>query len=154
MATVLELSSRKLLASPTSEHPDAELACDALEMAAAVRGGRAAIEGATFHSARGSTYTATSFTTLCRDRLQVVQIDVQPRIVSIMPPLRRSSRLFRTRGALAAPSRTQLQRKPPRFEGETQLCKPFQPGVIGLAGRCRAGPCVRGWRCGQRRGFA
>jgi putative transposase len=73
MATVLDLFSRKLLASPTSEHPDAELACDAIKMAAAVRGGRAAIDGVIFHSDRGSTYTATSFTTLCRDRLGVVQ---------------------------------------------------------------------------------
>ena len=50
MATVLDLFSRKLLASPTSEHPDAELACDAIKMAAAVRGGRAAIDGVIFHS--------------------------------------------------------------------------------------------------------
>ena len=53
MATVLNLFSRKLLASPTSEHPDAELACDAIKMAAAVRGGRAAIDGVIFHSDRG-----------------------------------------------------------------------------------------------------
>ena len=38
MATVLDLFSRKLLASPTSEHPDAELACDAIKIATAVRG--------------------------------------------------------------------------------------------------------------------
>ena len=73
MATVLDLFSRKLLASPTSEHPDAELACDAIKMAAAVRGGRAAVEGVIFHTDRGSTYTADRFTTLCRDRLGVVQ---------------------------------------------------------------------------------
>ncbi|MGO8849785.1 DDE-type integrase/transposase/recombinase [Mycobacterium sp.] len=35
-------------------------------MAAAVRGGRAAIDGVIFHTDRGSTYTATTFTTLCR----------------------------------------------------------------------------------------
>ncbi|MGO9103696.1 MAG: DDE-type integrase/transposase/recombinase [Mycobacterium sp.] len=50
MATVLDLFSRKLLASPTSEHPDAELACDAIKMAATVRGGRAAVDGVIFHS--------------------------------------------------------------------------------------------------------
>ncbi len=72
MATVLDLFSRKLLASPTSEHPDAELACDAIKMAAAVRGGRAVIEGVIFHTDRGSTYTANHLTTLCR-RLGVVQ---------------------------------------------------------------------------------
>ena len=72
MATVLDLFSRKLLASPTSEHPDAELACDAIKIATAVRGGRAVIRGVIFHSDRGSTYTAKDFTKLCR-RIGVVQ---------------------------------------------------------------------------------
>ena len=66
LATVLDLHSRRLLASATSEHPDAALACDAIKMAAAVRGGRACIDGVIFHTDRGSTYTATRFTTLCR----------------------------------------------------------------------------------------
>jgi putative transposase len=68
MASVLDLHSRRLLASATSEHPDAGLACDAIKMAAAVRGGRAAIDGVIFHTDGGSTYTATIFTTLCRQR--------------------------------------------------------------------------------------
>jgi hypothetical protein len=50
MATVLDLFSRKLLASPTAEHPDAELAGDAIKMAAAVRGGRTVIDGVIFHT--------------------------------------------------------------------------------------------------------
>ncbi|MCV7339877.1 integrase catalytic subunit [Mycobacterium haemophilum DSM 44634] len=49
-----------------SAHPDAELASDAMKIAAAVRGGRAAIEGVIFHSDRGSTYTANGFMNLCR----------------------------------------------------------------------------------------
>ena len=72
LATVLDLHSRRLLAAATSDHPDAELACAAIKMAAAVRGGRAAIDGAIFHTDRGSTYTATAFTNLCR-RLGVRQ---------------------------------------------------------------------------------
>ena len=72
LATVLDLFSRKLLASPTAEHPDAELAGDAIKMAAAVRGGRTVIDGVIFHTDRGSTYTAKDFTKLCR-RLGVVQ---------------------------------------------------------------------------------
>ena len=72
LATVLDLHSRRLLAAATSDHPDAELACDAIKMAAAMRGGRAAIDGAIFHTDRGSTYTATAFTNLCR-RLGVRQ---------------------------------------------------------------------------------
>lgn len=66
LASVLDLCGRRLLACPMSEHPDAELASDAMKMAAAVRGGRAAIDGVIFHSDRGSTYTANDFTKLCR----------------------------------------------------------------------------------------
>ena len=73
LATVIDLYSRRLLACPISEHPNAELAGDAIKIAAATRGGRSAIDGVIFHTDRGSTYTATSFTTLCRDRLGVVQ---------------------------------------------------------------------------------
>lgn len=73
MASVLDLFSRKLLACPTSEHPDAVLACDAIKIASAARGGRDAIDGVIFHSDRGSTYTASSFTVLCKDKLGIRQ---------------------------------------------------------------------------------
>lgn len=73
LATVLDLFSRRLLACPTSEHPDAELACDAIKIAAAVRGGRQNIQGVIFHTDRGSTYTAASFTALCKDKLGIRQ---------------------------------------------------------------------------------
>ena len=66
LATVIDLCSRRLLAAPTSEHPNAELAGDAIKMAVAVRGGAANITGVIFHTDRGSTYTADSFTTLCK----------------------------------------------------------------------------------------
>ena len=72
LATVLDLFSRKLLACPTNAHPDAELVCDAIKIATAVRGGRAAVDGVVFHTDRGSTYTARSFTGLC-ERLGVRQ---------------------------------------------------------------------------------
>jgi putative transposase len=62
---VLDLFSRKLLACPTSTHPDAELACDAIKIATTIRGGRTKVEGVVFHTDRGSTYTATRFTGLC-----------------------------------------------------------------------------------------
>jgi putative transposase len=65
LATVIDLCSRRLLAAPTSDHPDAELAMDAIKMAVAVRGGAASITGVIFHSDRGSTYTANDFTKLC-----------------------------------------------------------------------------------------
>jgi len=65
MATVIDLCSRRLLAAPTSEHPNRELACDAIRMAVAVRGGAANIAEVIFHTDRGSTYTADDFTKLC-----------------------------------------------------------------------------------------
>ena len=63
---MLDLHSRRLLASATSDHPDADLACDAIKMAAAVRGGPAAIDGVIVHTDRGSTYTAGVFSALSR----------------------------------------------------------------------------------------
>ena len=73
LATVLDLFSRRLLACPTSEHPNAELACDAIKIAATTRGGRAAIDQVIFHTDRGSTYTASSFALLCKDKLGIRQ---------------------------------------------------------------------------------
>jgi len=65
LATVIDLCSRRLLAAPTSEHPNRELVCDALRMAVAVRGGGVNIAKVIFHTDRGSTYTADDFTKLC-----------------------------------------------------------------------------------------
>lgn len=72
LATVIDLYSRRLLGAATGLHPDAELACAAIKMAVATRGGKAAIwreeeaERVVFHTDRGSTYTANAFTKLCR----------------------------------------------------------------------------------------
>ena len=71
LATVIDLYSRRLLGAATGLHPDAELAGQAIKMAVATRGGRAAIwraeesERVVFHTDRGSTYTANAFTRLC-----------------------------------------------------------------------------------------
>lgn len=65
LATVLDLCSRRALAVATSSSPNAQLACDAIKMAVAVRGGAEKITGVIFHTDRGSTYTANSFTSLC-----------------------------------------------------------------------------------------
>lgn len=73
LATVIDLFSRRLLGAATSLHPDANLACDAIRIAAAMRGGREQINGVIFHTDRGSTYTATAFTQLCKDRLGIRQ---------------------------------------------------------------------------------
>ena len=73
LATVIDLYSRRLLGAATSSHPDADLACAALTMAVTIRGGRQAIwrdeedQRVVFHTDRGATYTARSFTKLCRE---------------------------------------------------------------------------------------
>lgn len=72
LATVLDLYSRRLLACPMSEHPNAALAADAIKIAAASRGGREKIDRVIFHTDRGSTYTARDFSALC-DRLGIRQ---------------------------------------------------------------------------------
>ena len=66
LATVIDLFSRRLLGAATGLHPDAQLACEAIKMAVAVRGGAEHISGVIFHTDRGSTYTADKFTALCR----------------------------------------------------------------------------------------
>jgi len=74
LATVIDLYSRRLLGAATGLHPDADLACAAINMAVTARGGREAIwqaeeaERVVFHTDRGSTYTANSFTKLCREQ--------------------------------------------------------------------------------------
>src|SRR5699024_9106413 len=74
LATVIDLYSRRLLGAAPSLHPDADLAAAAIKMAVATRGGAEAIwredeaERVIFHSDRGSTYTATAFTNLCRQQ--------------------------------------------------------------------------------------
>ncbi|AEA28859.1 Integrase catalytic region (plasmid) [Pseudonocardia dioxanivorans CB1190] len=72
LATVIDLYSRRLLGAATGLHPDAQLACDAITMAVAARGGAEHIAEVIFHTDRGSTYTADKFTVLCR-RLQIGQ---------------------------------------------------------------------------------
>ena len=76
LATVIDLFSRRLLGAATGLHSDADLACAAIKMAVAARGGVDAVNGegwrddvsqrVIFHTDRGSTYTANSFTRLCR----------------------------------------------------------------------------------------
>jgi putative transposase len=72
LATVIDLYSRRLLGAATGLHPDADLACQAITMAVAARGGADQIRGVVFHTDRGATYTAHKFTTLCR-RLEIRQ---------------------------------------------------------------------------------
>lgn len=72
LATVIDLYSCRLLGAAMGLHPDADLACAAITMAVAARGGRDVIwrdqesERVIFHTDRGSTYTVKDFTKLCR----------------------------------------------------------------------------------------
>jgi transposase InsO family protein len=67
VATVIDLYSRRLLAAATSLRCDAELCEQAIKIAVAVRGGQDKINNVVFHTDRGSTYTAQSFTRVCSD---------------------------------------------------------------------------------------
>ena len=72
LSTAIDLFSRRLLGYATSSHPDAELAGETIKMAVAARGGKDRVAGVIFHSDRGSTYTAHTFTMLC-DKLDIRQ---------------------------------------------------------------------------------
>ena len=63
--SVLDMGSRRILGHALGQHHDAELACGALAMAVAVRGGRQHVAGVVFHSDQGSEYTATRFRQAC-----------------------------------------------------------------------------------------
>jgi putative transposase len=64
LADVEDLFSRRIVGFAMSDHPDAELARAALQVAVTVRGG--SVDGVVFHSDRGSTYTADLFTKACK----------------------------------------------------------------------------------------
>ena len=68
--SVLDVGSRRVLGFALGEHHDAELACGALVMAVAVRGG--AVPGVIMHTGQGSEYTAAYFRAACQ-RLSISQ---------------------------------------------------------------------------------
>jgi transposase InsO family protein len=72
LGSVLDMGSRRILGHALGEHHDAELACGALAMAVAVRGGSASVAGVVFHSDQGSEYTAGAFQAVCQ-RLSIRQ---------------------------------------------------------------------------------
>ena len=63
LASVLDMASRRVLGFALGEHHDAQLACGALTMAIAVRGGQ--VPGVILHTDRGSEYTAGAFRAAC-----------------------------------------------------------------------------------------
>lgn len=70
VASVLDLGSRRLLGYSMAPHMRTELVADALEMAAAARGGHTA--GITFHGDRGSQYMSSDYRQLIAD-LDMIQ---------------------------------------------------------------------------------
>jgi transposase InsO family protein len=70
--SVLDMGSRRILGHALGQHHDAELACGALAMAVAVRGGSRNVAGVIFHSDQGSEYTAATFRRAC-ERMGVRQ---------------------------------------------------------------------------------
>ena len=70
VASVLDLGSRRMVGYSMAEHMRTDLVADALEMAAAARGGRTA--GIIFHGDRGSQYMSSDYRQLIAD-LDMVQ---------------------------------------------------------------------------------
>ncbi len=64
LATVLDLGSRRLAGWSIADHMRTELVTDALQAAAATRGGR--LEGSIFHSDNGAQYCSKEFERACR----------------------------------------------------------------------------------------
>jgi len=119
LATVLDLFSRRLLACPTSDHPNAELAADAIKIAAASRGGRVAIEGVIFHTDRGSTYTEGEFHPSMQGQTRYPPVDGPSRFVFRLPPRSRSSRHWNTRFCPDTTSPPRPRRGPSYWTGAT-----------------------------------
>ena len=63
--SVLDVGSRRIVGFALGEHHDADLAEAALQMAVAVRGGRAAVTGVIMHTDQGSEFTASTFQAAC-----------------------------------------------------------------------------------------
>jgi putative transposase len=70
--SVLDMGSRRIVGFGIGEHHDTELAQSAVQMAVAVRGGKAAVAGVIMHTDQGSEYTAGSFQKACT-RLGITQ---------------------------------------------------------------------------------
>jgi transposase InsO family protein len=70
LATVIDLCSRRLAGWSIADHMRTELVIDALEAAAAARGGQ--LDGAVFHSDHGAQYGSADFAAAC-GRLGVLQ---------------------------------------------------------------------------------
>jgi transposase InsO family protein len=63
--SVLDMGSRRIVGFAIGEHHDTALAQSALQMAVAVRGGKAAVAGVIIHTDQGSEYTAKNFRAAC-----------------------------------------------------------------------------------------
>jgi putative transposase len=70
LVSVLDMRSRRIIGLTLAEHHDADLACGALAMAVAVRGGQ--VTGVILRTDQGSEYTARLFRQACA-RLPVTQ---------------------------------------------------------------------------------
>ena len=63
--SVLDMGSRRIVGFSLGEHHDTLLAQSALQMAVAVRGGKAAVAGVIMHTDQGSEYVAKNFHAAC-----------------------------------------------------------------------------------------
>ena len=128
LATVIDLYSRRLLGAATSLHPDAELACAAIKMAVAARGGVDAVNVrvGVRTSRSGSSFTPIGARLTPRTRSPSCAASsgsgnrwAASGHVSIMPPPRRSSARWSGRSSHATTSTTPARPRPSSWTGAT-----------------------------------
>src|SRR4051812_42673982 len=117
LATVIDLYSRRLLGAATGLHPDAELACQAITMAVAARGGADQIRGVIFHTAAPPTPQTTSPSSAGAST-SVSQWAGSGR-ASITPPPKRSSPAWSGRSCRDTTSPTPVRPRPWSSTGAT-----------------------------------
>ena len=128
LATVIDLYSRRLLGAATSLHPDADLACAAIQMAIASRGGVDAVNGpnwradqsqrAIFHTDRARP-TRRTRSRNCAGNSGSATRWVGSGRASTTPPPRRSSPPWSGRSSHATSSRTPARPRPLCWTGAT-----------------------------------
>ena len=128
LATVIDLYSRRLLGAATGLHPDAELACSAIKMAVAARGGVDAVnepgwredeaKRVVFHTDRGSTYTANALPRPAGNSGSANRWGGSGR-ASTTPRPRRSSAAWSGRSSHATSSTTPGRPRPSCWTGAT-----------------------------------
>ena len=123
LATVIDVFSRRVIGFSLADHMRAALACEALKMAVATRGGD--VDGVIFHADRGSQYTSAEFRALCEAH-RVKQSMGKTGVCWDTRSPNRSSRPTSSSSSSPGHGRRGLAHEPRRFTGS----KPSTTGSV------------------------